>query len=453
MMQRRQVHFAVFLTPSGYHEAGWHGWRVQEHDAVEATSVPSLARSTAIAERGLLDAVFFADSPSITLFRASFFPQVRYDPITLIAALGQLAVRIGLFATASTTYNAPYELARRLATADHATGGRIGWNVVTTGNAAAAKNFGTGEHPEHDDRYARASEFVDVVRRLWDSWADDAIVGDRASGRWADVSRIKPADFHGEYYDVQGALPVPRPPEGHPVVAQAGSSPAGIDLAGKTADAVFTPQRSVEDGLQFRERIDAASVRHGRPAGSVRILPGIAFVIGSTEAEAQERRRELEESVDPELRWRMLAHNAGLNHELIDPTKPLSPELAGTAEGSTFAKTIVGKALESHLPFGELAQVITGLPGGLEFTGTPEQMADTIEDWVSCGGSDGFTLQPTTLPDSLELFVDHVVPILQRRGLHRTEYGGTTLRDHLGLDRPENRLQTNGVSLGTEVPA
>ncbi len=433
MTGHREAHFTVFLTPSGYHEAGW---RVQAHDAVEATSFQSLARSTAIAERGLLDAVFLADSPSVTLFRARFFPQVRYDPITLLAALGQVSQRIGLFATASTTYNAPYELARRLATADHVTGGRIGWNVVTTGNAAAAKNFGTHEHPEHDDRYARASEFIDVVRRLWDSWAEDAIVGDRASGVWADISRLAPADFHGDYYDVEGALPVPRPPQGHPVLAQAGSSPAGIELAGRTVDVVFTPQRSVEDGLEFRTRIDAATARHGRPAGSVRILPGIAFVLGGTEAEARERRRELEESVDPELRWRMLAHNAGLDHELIDPTKPLSEELAATAERSTFAQVIVGKALESQRPFGELAQVITGLPGGLEFTGTPEQLADLIEDWVGRGGSDGFTLQPTTLPDSLELFVDHVVPLLQRRGLHRTEYAGETLRDHLGLPRP-----------------
>lgn len=429
----RQAHFTVFLTPSGYHEAAW---RVQEHDAVEATSVASLARSTAIAERGGLDAVFFADSPSITLFRAAFLPELRYDPITLIAALGQLSERIGLFATASTTYNAPYELARRLATADHVTRGRVGWNVVTTRNAAAAKNFGAGEHPEHDDRYARASEFVDVVRRLWDGWAEDAIVADRATGRWADISRIRPADFHGEFYDVEGALPVPRPPQGHPVIAQAGSSPAGVDLAGRTADVVFTPQGSIEAGLAFRTRIDEAAGRHGRPPGSVRILPGIAFVLGGTEAEATRRRRDLEESVDPELRWRMLAHNAGLDHERIDPTQPLRPELAAGAEDTTFARAIIGQALESQRPFGELAQVITGLPGGLEFTGTPEQMADTVQEWVSRGGSDGFTLQPTTVPDSLEDFVEHVIPILQRRGMHRTEYAGTTLRDHLGLERP-----------------
>jgi len=433
MTQQRQAHFAVFLTPSGYHESGW---RVQDDDPREAVSVQSFFRAAAHAERGRLDAVFIADAPAITLFRASFFPQVRYDPITLLAAIGMASRRIGLMATATTTYNAPYELARRLATADHVTAGRIGWNIVTTHNAEAALNFGRDAHPEHDDRYARAAEFVDVVRRLWDSWPEDAVVGDRVTGRWAESDRITPANFHGEYYDVAGALPVPRPPQGHPVLAQAGSSAAGIDLAGHFADVVFTPQRSIEAGVAFREKIDAATIRHGRPAGSVRILPGLAFVLGSTESEAAERRRALEESVDPELRWRNLAHNAGLDHELIDPSKPLSEELAATAEKTSFAQVIVGQALSSGRPFGELAATITGLPGGLEFTGTPEQLADLVADWVGHGGSDGFTLQPTTSPQSLQLFVDHVVPILQRRGLHRTEYTGETLRDHLELARP-----------------
>jgi FMN-dependent oxidoreductase (nitrilotriacetate monooxygenase family) len=439
----RHAHFVVFLTPSGYHESGW---LVQDQDPVQAVSVDTFIEATAIGERGLLDAMFLADAPALTLFRADYFPQLRYDPITLLAALGMVNRQIGLIGTATTTYNEPYELARRLATADHVTGGRIGWNVVTTHNAEASLNFGRDPHPEHDDRYARAAEFVEVTRRLWDSWPEDAIVGDRATGRWADSTRFTPADFHGEYYDVAGALPVPRPPQGHPVLAQAGSSPAGIELAGQVADLVFTPQRDVEAGIAFREKIDAAGARHGRPAGSVRILPGLAYVLGSTETEAVERRRALEESADPELRWRNLAHNAGLDQNLIDPSKPLSEEVAATAEGNTFAQYIVGQARSTQLPFGELAQKVTGLPGGLEFTGTPEQMADLIEEWVTRGGSDGFTLQPTTSPDSLAQFVDHVVPILQRRCLHRTEYTGTTLRDHLGLARPE--LAERAVTAG-----
>jgi FMN-dependent oxidoreductase (nitrilotriacetate monooxygenase family) len=433
MSPTRQAHFTVFLTPSGYHEAGW---RVQDEDPVAAAGVESFFEATALAERGLLDAVFVADSNAIAVFRAGFFPQVRHDPITLLAALGMRSRRIGLVGTATTTYNEPYDLARRLATADHLTGGRIGWNIVTTYNRDAARNYGLGAHPEHDDRYARAAEFVEVARRLWDSWPDDAIVGDRATGVWADVGRFRPADFHGQYYDVAGALSVPRPPQGHPVLAQAGSSTAGIELAGRVADVVFTPQPNVEAGQAFRARIEAAGARHGRPADAVRILPGLAYVLGSTEIEATERRRALEESVDPELRWRNLAHNAGLDQDLIDPDAPLSEEVAATAEKTSFAQAIIGRALESGRPFRELAQTVTGLPGGLEFTGTPEQLADLIEEWVARGASDGFTLQPTTSPLSLELFVDHVVPILQRRGLHRREYAGTTLRDHLGLARP-----------------
>lgn len=429
----RHAHFAVFLTPSGYHESGW---RVQDTDPVAAAGVESFFQATALAERGLLDAVFIPDSNAIAVFRAGFFPQVRHDPITLLAALGMASRQIGLVGTATTTYNAPYDLARRLATADHLTGGRIGWNIVTTYNRDAALNYGLDAHPEHDDRYARAAEFVEVARRLWDSWPEDAIVGDRATGVWADTARFRPAGFHGEYYDVAGALSVPRPPQGHPVLAQAGSSPAGIELAGAVADVVFTPQPSVEAGVAFRAKIEAAAARHGRPADAVRILPGLAYVLGSTEAEASERRRALEESVDPELRWRNLAHNAGFDPDLIDPDKPLSEEAAAGAEKMSFAQAVIDRARETGRSFRELAQTVTGLPGGLEFTGTAEQMAELIEDWVTRGGSDGFTLQPTTSPLSLELFVDHVVPILQRRGLHRREYAGTTLRDHLGLARP-----------------
>ncbi|MFE5645021.1 NtaA/DmoA family FMN-dependent monooxygenase [Rhodococcus sp. NPDC056516] len=425
----RQAHLNVFLSTGGYHESGW---LVQDYDTVTDGGIAHYRSATRTAERGVLDSVFLADVPNLTKFRARYFPQIRWDPITLLAVLGADTSHIGLFGTASTTYNEPYELARRFATLDHTTGGRAGWNIVTTSNPAVAANFGLEGHPEHGNRYARAAEFVDVVRRLWDGWEDDAIVGDRSSGLWAEPDRIHPADFHGEFYDVAGALPVPRPPQGHPVLAQAGSSPAGIDLAGQVADVVFTPQPTIAAGQAFRAKLQAASRRHGRDENSVRILPGLAFVLGSTEREAVERRRELEDRADPELRWRNLAHNAGLDQSLIDPNLPLSPEVAATAR-SPFAQYIVTEALASGRPFGELGAVLTGLPGGLEFTGTPEQLADLIESWVLEGGSDGFTLQPTTVPDSLELFVDHVVPILQNRGVHRTEYSGATLRDHLGL--------------------
>ncbi len=432
-MSQRQAHFTVFITPDGYHEAGW---RVGTHDPQLSASIEAFARTTAIAERGCLDAIFMADRPALSTIRASFFPQMWYEPFIWLTALGVMSQHIGLIGTGSTTYSTPYELARGLATADHATHGRIGWNIVTTYDPEVAKNFGMAPAPKVDDRYDRATEFTEVVRRLWDAWDDDAVVADRATGVWADTSRIHPPQFHGSYYDVEGALPIPRSPQGHPVLVQAGSSPPGIELAGRFAELVFTPQPNAEAGIAFREKIDAAAARHGRGAGEIVVLPGISFVLGSTEAEAKERREHLEASVDEVARARNLAYNAGINPDLIDPDKPLDPEVAATAGDSSFAKTIVTRALESQRPFREVAKQVTGLPGGLEFTGTPEQMADMVQEWLQRGASDGFTLQPTTLPESLELFVDHVIPILQHRGLHRSEYTGTTLRDHLGLARP-----------------
>jgi FMN-dependent oxidoreductase (nitrilotriacetate monooxygenase family) len=429
--KHRQARLNTFLTLSGYHEAAW---RVQDNDPVKAASVQALVESAAVAERGLLDAVFLADGPFLPLFRAAYFPQIRYDPLSVLAALSITTQHIGLIATASTTYNTPYELARRLLTVDHLSSGRAGWNVVTTVQAETAANFGRVGHPEHDDRYARATEFVQVVQKLWDGWEHGALVGDRETGIWADTTRIHPADHHGSYYNVAGALPVPRSPQGRPILAQAGSSRAGIDLAARIADLVFTPQPSIEAGLRFRAQLDHAAAAYGRQSGrDILILPGLSFVLGSTQAEATALRRELEDRIHPELRWRNLAYNAGIEQDLIDPTRPLSDAVAATAAGSTFAKVIVERAQASGLPFGQWAQTFSGLPGGLEFTGTPEQLADLIVAWVDSGASDGFTLQPDTAPDSLELFVDYVVPILQRRGAHRTHYTGTTLRANLNL--------------------
>ena len=271
MTTQRVAHFIVFLTSDGYHEAGW---RMHEFDGSDPIGLQSYIRSTAICERGLLDAAFFADRLALTPFRARAFPQTHHDPVQMLAALAVASSRVGLIATASTTFSNPWDLARRFATLDHISAGRIGWNVVTTYDPNAAENFGV-PLPEHDDRYARATEFVEVVKRLWDSWEDGALIRDPAAGIWADPDRIHPAAFDGDYYSVAGALSVPRSPQGHPVLAQAGSSPAGIDLAGQTADVVFTPQRSVEAGIEFRQKIGAAAERHSRNVGDVRILPRI----------------------------------------------------------------------------------------------------------------------------------------------------------------------------------
>jgi FMN-dependent oxidoreductase (nitrilotriacetate monooxygenase family) len=375
--------------------------------------------------------VFFADSPGLEIFRARYFPQVGFDPLEVLAALSRSTSRVGLIATASTTYSAPYDLARRFSTIDHLSGGRAGWNIVTTRYAGAAGNFGLSAHPAHEDRYARAEEFVEVVSRLWESWDAAAVVNDQRGGVWANTDLIRPVDFHGRFFHVSGALTLPRSPQGRPAFAQAGSSGPGIELAGKTADLVFTAQPDVSSGRRFRDTVRAAARRHGRDPDRVLVLPGVAFVLGSTEAEARTARADLEDRVDPEFRWRNLAHNAGL----IDPDRPLSAEAVAAANRTSRTDDVVRRTKETGKTFRQVAEELTGLPGGLEFTGTPEQFADLIERWVIEGGGDGFTLQPATVPGSLSAFVDHVVPLLQRRGLHRTEYTATTLRGHLGVVR------------------
>jgi FMN-dependent oxidoreductase (nitrilotriacetate monooxygenase family) len=428
-LHRRQAHLAAFLTGVGYHESAWK--LADPADLAGPARYGVLERAALDAERGLLDAVFFADSPGLAVFRARYFPQVGFDPLEILAALSRTTTRIGLIATASTTYSAPYDLARRLATVDHLSGGRAGWNIVTTRYAGAAGNFGLAAHPDPADRYARAEEFVEVVTRLWDSWDARAVLADQEKGIWADTDLIRPVDFHGRFFDVSGALTLPRSPQGRPVFAQAGSSGPGIELAGKSADLVFTAQPDIPAGRRFRDSIRDSALRHGRDPDDVLVLPGVAFVLGSTEAEARALRADLEDRVDPEFLWRNLAHNAGLDAELIDPDRPLPDAVIAGASRTSRTDEIVARGRETRKTFRQLAEELTGLPGGLEFTGTPEQFADLIEAWLAEGASDGFTLQPTTLPGSLRQFTDHVVPILQARGLHRTEYAATTLRGHL----------------------
>jgi FMN-dependent oxidoreductase (nitrilotriacetate monooxygenase family) len=428
-MTTPHAHLTAFVTGVGYHESAWK--LADPADLTEPAWYGVLERAALTAERGLFDAVFFADSPGLAIFRAQYFPQVGFDPLELLAALSRATTRIGLIATASTTYSVPYDLARRLATIDHLSGGRAGWNVVTTRYAGAAGNFGFTAHPDPADRYARAEEFVEVVTRLWDSWDADAVISDQEKGIWADTGRIRPIDFHGRFFDVAGALTLPRSPQGRPAFAQAGSSGPGIELAGKSADLVFAAQPDIPSARRFRDSIRASARRHGRDPDAVLVLPGVAFVLGGTETEARALRADLEDRVDPEFRWRNLAHNAGLDASLIDPDRPLPEAVIAAASRTSRTDEIERRAKETGKSFRQLADELTGLPGGLEFTGTPEQFADLTATWLASGASDGFTLQPTTLPGSLEQFTDHVVPILQARGLHRTEYTAATLRGHL----------------------
>lgn len=437
----RQLHLNAFLRNIGQHEAAW---RLPETDLAGITDIAHYIELARLAERGKLDAVFFADHP-VLKEQTEFRPFDALDPVTLVAALAGATTKVGLIATASTTYNDPYGLARRFATLDHVSRGRAGWNVVTTANASAAANFGVPNHPDPAERYRRADEFLQVALKLWDSWEDDAIVGDKVAPRFVDPAKIHAIDHSGTHFDVAGPLEVPRSPQGHPVLFQAGSSEPGKDLAARYAEAIFTAQPTLEEARDFYRDVKARVRRFGRNPDQVHVLPGLSTIIGGTEAEARERQRELEELTVPDYGLEQLSAIVGFTVTKDDLDRKLSFPTEDPAD--TFIKSrlaLVKRLVETEdLTVRELLLRLSSGRGHRLFAGTPEQVADTIEEWFTTGAADGFNLIPPALPASLADFVDHVVPELQRRKIFREEYAGSTLRDHLGLDRPANRFSAD----------
>jgi FMN-dependent oxidoreductase (nitrilotriacetate monooxygenase family) len=434
----RQLHLNAFLMNVGHHESAW---RLPETALDANTSIAHYRELAAIAERGTFDSIFLADGPAL-LGDPRHRPVGGLEPTVLLAALATSTERIGLIATASTTYNEPYNLARRFASLDHISGGRAGWNIVTTAGDQAAQNFNRDGQPLHADRYARAAEFVDVSLKLWDSWEDDVAIGDKASGVFADADRIHPIEHEGEFFRVRGPLDSPRSPQGHPLLVQAGSSEDGKDFAARYAEAVFTAHQTVAEGRAFYRDLKARTRAAGRDPDTVKILPGIVPVLGGTEAEARELERRLEELIVPAYGLRQLSQMTGIDLSGVPLDGPL-PELPGedTVEGakSRFS-LVVGLARRERLTVRQLLGRLGGGRGHRTFTGTPEQLADALEDGFTTGAADGFNIMPPALPSGLTAFVDHVIPELRRRGLFRTEYTGSTLREHYGLPRPENRF-------------
>ena len=433
-MERRYLNLNVYLRNSGYHEAAWRVSPADPAGVLDPRHYIELART---AERGILASIFLPDSPGVAEFRSEFLPGAGLDPLQLLSSVATAAEQVGLIATASTTYSFPWDVARRLATLDFLSRGRAGWNIVTTVEPAAAGNFGDQPHPPAADRYDRAGEYVEVVLKLWDAWEDGAAVMSRQTGQWADPARLHPPRHHGRYFDVASYLPLPRSPQGHPFLTQAGSSGPGIALAARYADAVFTPLATVEAGIAFRQKLRGQATSFGRDPDHVRVLPGLSFLLAGTDAEAAALKDELEAAASGEFRWRNLANLAGLDYAAIDPDAPFPPGLLASAPKTSFGASIYAMAAEDPAAtFRAIAQKLSALPGGLDFTGTPENLAQLMIDWREAGACDGFTLMPNVLPGQLAAFVDHVVPILQKRDLARTEYAGTTLRDHVGLPRP-----------------
>ncbi|WP_437531006.1 LLM class flavin-dependent oxidoreductase [Sorangium sp. So ce726] len=432
-----QLHLNAFLMSVGHHEASW---RLPESDPFANTSVAHFKNLARIAERGKLDSVFLADSP-VLWNNVGRRPAGTLEPTVLLAALAGVTEHIGLIATASTTYNEPFNLARRFASLDHLSGGRAGWNIVTTAGVDAARNFNLDDLPAHSDRYARAAEFIDVSLKLWDSWADDAPLGDKENGVWGDDRKIYPPRHVGRYFKVDGALNVPRSPQGYPLLVQAGSSDDGKELAARYAEAVFTAQQTLEDAQRFYVDLKARTRALGRDPESIKILPGIVPVIGATEAEAHALDAELDRLIKPEYAKRQLAQTLRVKPEDLDLDAELPRDLPSEdqIEGAKSRYTlIVSLARRERLTVRQLIGRLGGGRGHRTFAGAPEQVADAIQHWWEQGAADGFNVMPPVLPSGLEAFVEHVVPILQKRRLFRTEYEGKTLRDNYGLPRPAN---------------
>ena len=433
----RQLHLNAFIHDIGHHEAAW---RLPESDPFATTDIDFYVGVTQMAERAGFDSIFFADSPGLA-GDPRFRPVGALEPTTLLAALAQATGRIGLIATCSTTYNEPYELARRFASLDHISAGRVGWNIVTTASADAARNFGLDDHGLHHDRYLRAEEFLDVVKALWDSWEDDARRGDKASGEFADPRRIHAIDHRGEFFSVAGPLDIPRTPQGWPLLVQAGSSEDGRSFAGRHAEAVFTVQRSLAEGQDFYADVKRRAVAAGRLADDIVILPGVVPFLGSTEAEAREREAQFEERIIPAYGLRQLSRIFDTDLSGVDLDGPL-PEVPQEAEVEGFksrSAVVEAMARSEQLTVRQLLGRLGGGRGHRSFTGTPEQLAADIELWFRRGAADGFNIMAPAIPADLELFIAHVLPILRRRGLFREAYSASTLRGHYGLKRPAGR--------------
>ncbi|QGY05377.1 LLM class flavin-dependent oxidoreductase [Methylobacterium mesophilicum SR1.6/6] len=443
-MSGRTLHLNVNLLHSGVYPSAW---RLPDSRPDAFVDIDHFVRVARIAERGKLDAIFLADTPAIN-DRIDYRPFNALEPTVVLASVAAATSHVGLVATASTTYNEPYNLARRFASLDLVSRGRAGWNVVTTADAAAGRNFGFAGASAHGARYARAREFTELVHALWDSWEDDAFVGDKASGRFVDTGKVHAIRHRGAHYTVDGPLTVPRSAQGRPVTFQAGGSEDGRELAAATADAVFSLAQTVDEGVAYARDLRARAARYGRGPDALVILPGLATVIGSTEAEARRRQDELWDLVPEAYSLARLAGTLRLDPARLDLDQPLPDPLPLPPDANhTMFLGTVALARREGLTVRQLLRALGGGVGHRIVAGTPEAIADDIAAWFQAGAADGFNLMPDVLPDGLETFVDTVVPILQRRGLFRRDYAGETLRGHLGLARPTSRYAEAEASL------
>jgi N-acetyl-S-(2-succino)cysteine monooxygenase len=433
-LPQRQMHLGVFVLGTGNHSAGW---RIDGAFA-SSCSVPVMQSIASIAERGKFDLFFISDS---AVMDAGDHPSFlnRFEPMTLLAALGMVTRHIGLGATVSTSFNEPFNVARAFSSLDHLSGGRAAWNVVTSSNKAAALNF-SKELYEHDLRYEIATEFVDVVRGLWDCWDDGAIVPDRATGTFLDKSKVRPLEHKGRFFNVKGPLNMERCPQGQPVIIQAGGSPPGQELSARSADLVFsvvngepTSAKAAYDSLKARV------IKHGRRPEHVPILPGVMPIIGETDAQAKEQLDRLQSWLTPTNALTLVSQRLGYDIAGYPLDGPIPDFAQKTDRGQAFSNTLLEMARREKMTLRDLYNITAAARGHWVIYGTPKRIADIFEEWFAAERADGFVVMPAYFPGAFDDFVNLVVPELQRRGLYRKEYAGPTLRDHLGLTRPPAR--------------
>ena len=435
----RQLRLGAFMRPVSIHTAWWRypgGWPDANFNFAH------LKYFAQTLERGKFDAFFMADHLAVLNMSMDALKRsatvTSFDPLTLLPALAVVTERLGLVATASTTFEQPYIIARKFASLDHLSNGRAGWNIVTTANPDAALNFGMDDQMEHDERYHRAREFYDVVTGLWDSWADDAFTMDVANGVFFEPAKLHVLNHKGKYLSVRGPLNVARSPQGWPVIVQAGASEAGRQLAAETAEVVFASALTMADGQRYYADVKGRMAKLGRNPDHLKVLPGVLVIVGDTAAEAEAKHATLDSLVHTDSALPNLSMRLGTDASKFELDAPLPP-IPPTNAGQSGRQAMVDLAARENLTVRQLAQRVGGY-GGLTMTGTPAMIADQMEAWLMSNACDGFNVMFPFLPAGLEDFVDKVVPELQRRGLFRREYEGATLRENLGLPRPENRF-------------
>ena len=439
--QKRLMRLGAFVHETGQHVAAW---RHPQAHMQSGTSFAEMVETAQLAERGKFDLLFLADSAAVNLsgsadVRGRMGKVVKFEPMTILSALAAVTKNLGLVATSTTTFNEPYTLARQFASLDQISGGRSGWNLVTSNNEQDALNYSREAHLSHSDRYDRAIEFADVVNGLWDSWDDDAFIRDKEAGVFFDPAKMHVLNHKGAHFQVRGPLNVACSPQGRPVLVQAGASGTGRDVAARLAELVFTAATTFEQAKEFYDDVRTRIPRFGRSQDQVKVMPGFYPVVAPTASEAQEKYDYLQSLIQKPVGISILEHTIGVHGLDKIPLDGPVPEMADTNGPLSRQRLLLEQARRDKLTFWELCLANAGPRGHALSIGTPSQVADEMEHWFKDGAADGFNVMPAWLPGSLKDFVDLVIPELQRRGLFRTEYEAMTLRENLGLPRPINR--------------